>query len=715
MPDPIRQEIETTFDPTGVERAIDSTRDMAEEVELASERAQIAAKSSRDQEAALVQLVAEQQRYEERVKSGEQVDEQAELRARERAEAIEALAAQIQEKRRADERATEAAAALVQVEQQAVTVELTREQLLAENKRKLEELLRVQDRYANELRSGTAATDASERAERERLALIDRLSREVAEAEDHQARLNRELRQSVQAHRQVSDTGEDLAETQSVLSEAADSVGAAFTGLATGMLASQGVNAVFEEYEARIEATTEALKRNATAASAAAESRLNLVALRGVEDPADVARLDQLGAFSGRSAGEVARASAVVQSQLPQAGGADRDALLVELAVAGQQTTSDLQTLIPGLVGIFKQVRSEGIDDPARVAGNLFQAAVEQAGQDDPGKLSDAINRFLGLGKELGGLRTSESVGFAAAGTGLGLGSDDRAITGLTNIIFALRGRGTPEGVEILDREGIERGQDADLLAAIRQLSGAVQAGRVTAAEVEAIGGREAAPAIATLSDLSKLQDFEDQVAFVVAAGEREGRIGTDKAEALFLPNSPQGLNLQSKQASAATEAIRAADTNALRIATARQIFERELAEREQQGTLTPRETEIKLNEFDRQIGKGTELEQALTLAAGTQTDIATQVAAKILNLGGLFDFVQPTRFDRLEGPLGIRLDAKNIINELDRGPVTDAPSLNPPPAEQRPPGVVVNYNGPVYQGGDPATNVAATRGVDGG
>ena len=632
-PPPIQQRISIDADTRGVDEVSRGLDRVEQETQDTAAAALASARASGELDNQLRDLTATQRSLAEvevdhqaKVAAGEAVTESEAQASAERQAQLRGLTAALTAEADRQEQINRLVAESATTTATAAAGEATREDRLRQLRGELESLIRDQDRYERSTQQGERATEAAEAAERDRVPAIDRLSREIAQAEDEQARHSRSMRDAVAAHRQLDDQGES---TTQGLGRLADGLGVSTTalaGMAAGIIGPGGVALAYREWIQDIETANQRLQENAEIVRRNAEARLDLVALRGVEDPQEVARLDTLAAFAGRSPGEVARAGAVVESQLATATDQQKDALLVEASAAAQTSTAPVSELLKPLLAIFRQLQTAQASgdiapavDIAKVAGNLFQESIKQAGEDDPARLGQEIGKFIGVATSIGGLDVGQAAGFAAAGTSLGLPNEE-ATTGLKNVLFALRGKGTPEGREVLDREGIDT---TDVSGALRQIAEARASDQISDAELESLGGREAAPVFAALSDPARLDDFLSRVEQVSAAGRRSDRISTGKAEGIFTADSLQGLNLQSKQEESREESVRAGDQTAARADTAKAILQRLLAEREASGLVTPALSQRITAEFEAQLAQGRDVEYAIEEAEATpDTDL---------------------------------------------------------------------------------------------
>lgn len=533
-------------------------------------------------------------------------------------------------------------------------------------RQELERLIREQREYNQIVQLGAKVSDQDAEASRVRSARIDELSREMAQ----QADVTDEASASIARYRDSSGQAGQI--TAMLAGQVA--------GMASGMVGVGGIVMAYREWIREIETANQYLQENARLTRENAEARLDFAALAGIEDPEQVRALDAAAAFAGRRPGEVARVAAVFKSQFPNASNDDIQSLITEVAAAGQLTGAPLQSLALPIAGLFRETGD------ARIAGNIFQESVTQAGQADPALLGQSIGRFIGVGQQIGGLTPAEAAGFAAAGTGLGL-PDEIATTGLKNVLFAIRGRGTPEGAKVLEREGVDR---EDVQIAIQQIASAYQAGRITPAELESLGGREAAPVFAALTNEAKLGNFLVSVGSVVGAGEREGRIASDKAAGVFSEGSIQAFNLLAKQEESRAEAVRSGSPLIARQEAGRRILDRILAERIDDGSISPALAGRIRDEFNAQLAMGRSVEDAIAIAEEVpDTDYTFRSP-----LSGTLDSYSPLNLQGGLGAAGRNRGRQNIIEAPFLESMNAGPDIN----------VTVNNGTMINHGRNPET-----------
>lgn len=524
-------------------------------------------------------------------------------------------------------------------------------------------------------RSELSALDISRRRQQR----IQGLARELGKESEAQRRANVAIKDS--SISMVKHTGATNAMAQAssnasgkndTLSTAIGAAKSQLAGLASGFVGVNGIIALYGQWIDNIETANQRLQENAEIVRANAEARLNFVALQGVEDPEDVKQIDALAAFAGRPPSEFARVLGILKSQFANESDENINTLALEVAAAAQLTDSPAQDLAIGLSAIFRQ------NGDAQAAGNIFQQAIQEAGEADPARLGVEIGKLIGVAQQFGGLDTGEAAGFASAGTALGL-PNEVATTGLKNVFLSLRGRGTPEGNELLGELGVDR---SNVITALQQISQARVEGRIDDAGLESIGGREAAPIFAALSDPAILSDFLASVGRVDRAEDFDGRLVTDKAEGIFTEGSIQALNLLSKQLESQLESTRAADTRAIEIATARSALELRLAELErnpqdQVNGVTAADSERILREFDFQTARGHSVEEALTSAIKEDDNNINlfRLPGFLPGIGGQNLGVVP---DEIEGVRRTKARLENIVDPVldtvEAGPQIEAP-----------------------------------------
>lgn len=523
----------------------------------------------------------------------------------------------------------------------------------------LEALTRVQGQYEQAQREGLQLDERAERAATERRQEIDRLTREIAQQEDAEARLNRQMREGVAAHRELDDQAQKVNQTTRLFNSLTEDAIQNIAGMATGIAAGGGVVTAYQQWIENIQKVNTYLKEQGDLVRENAEARLDFVALRGVEDPAVVARLDQLAAASGRRPGEVYRAAAVFESQFPSATPEQIDQLIAGTARAGRLTTAPLNTLGGALSILFRET-----GDVAQ-SENIFQEAIEQAGEADPGRLATEIGKFVGIGRTVGGLSPAEATGFAAAATGLGI-PNEIANTGLRNLILALRGSEKPEASRVLEGAGVDR--DAPILVALKQVSDAVQRGDLSPGDLETVFSREGLGVAAALADPVKLTNFTGSVLSVIRASQLDTSIATQKAEDLFTPGSIQALNLQSKQAESRSESVRSSSTRVARQAAARAELDLLLTELIASGELSPDQAERIKDEFGAQLGQGRTVERAASVLDRVPTaDPGFPFVVRNPLTGDLATPLNPSRGVENLGVAGPIESA--LLERLNRGP----------------------------------------------
>ncbi|MEM9881414.1 MAG: hypothetical protein AAF800_00670 [Planctomycetota bacterium] len=527
------------------------------------------------------------------------------------------------------------------------------------------ELATAEDRHARAVEAGAEETDEARRESEERHRAMERLAREIADVEDREERLNRELRASVDARRQAGDATDETGRRTGFMAGKLDDAAGAIKGMVAGMIGAEGINKLMEAYGARVDAANRYLEENIRLTREAAQARLNLAALSGAETPEDVAFLGQVARFAARDEGDVARLQAQFTSQFPQASEDDIRALVIETAAFSQGNDAALSEVAPGIAAIYRQTGN------ARTAANLLLKGVEQAGEVDPGRFADALSKFLTVSGTIGGLDPGEGVGYFAGGTGIGLSADE-TVTALTASIYALVGEGTPAGQEIRDREGID---NTDYRLALSQFAEAAAAGRISRAEIGTFGGDSAAPLLAALADPQQFAAFEAKAHEVDAAEELPGRLSTDVNRGIFDSSRLQELNLLIGQFEEGERAVRRRDERALEAEAARQALGEVLAERVSVGQLTPLASERITERYDRMIARGRGIEQTVRRSLQTPAEPFIEFGDAESGRVGLYNDRLDVLFMR-NGPRG-RI-AQEVLDRLEAGPQLDPDVIDP-------------------------------------
>ena len=289
------------------------------------------------------------------------------------------------------------------------------------------------------------------------LRAISRATEELAEATRKAGQQTEVLtdaeRKKTDATKEAGNQAQVAGEKNEGLAGALAAVQSGAMGFVSTLAGAAGLNALMAEYQQRIAAVNQSLIENAKLTRDAAQARLDLVALKGVEKKEDVLFIDQAAAIAGRGAGEVARTMAVVQSRLPNASDEQIKELVGAIAYKGQQTEAPLAQLAEPFINLFQETKS------ARTASNVLEETIKQAGEVDPGKIGPLMAKVMGTARSVGKMSTGEAAGFTAAATGLGL-VNEVAVTGVEKLILGIRGKAGVEGpgAEIMDREGIDRG-----------------------------------------------------------------------------------------------------------------------------------------------------------------------------------------------------------------------------------------------------------------
>jgi len=495
------------------------------------------------------------------------------------------------------------------------------------------------------------------------LRAISRATEELAEATRKAGQQTEVLtdaeRKKTDATKEAGNQAQVAGEKNEGLAGALAAVQSGAMGFVSTLAGAAGLNALMAEYQQRIAAVNQSLIENAKLTRDAAQARLDLVALKGVEKKEDVLFIDQAAAIAGRGAGEVARTMAVVKSRLPNASDEQIKELVGAIAYKGQQTEAPLVQLAEPFINLFQKTKS------ARTASNVLEETIKQAGEVDPGKIGPLMAKVMGTARSVGKMSTGEAAGFTAAATGLGL-VNEVAVTGVEKLILGIRGKAGVEGpgAEIMDREGIDRGS---VSGALRQVTSAYREGRITDAELESIGGVEGLRVLGKLTDKQTETDFFSKVDAVVASESRTTDDVFDKSQTLFGKGSIQGGNLQVKQLESEVGSVRAGDERALRADIGRKTVELILRKAQAQGSISPGDVDLKLEAYGKALGQG---DDPVTAAERVEFDKSTFDGIKSIFTGqsrfgpelgrGVFESLQ----------LGPNLDP-NIVREFNIEPAT--------------------------------------------
>ena len=467
-----------------------------------------------------------------------------------------------------------------------------------------------------------------------------KVTEETTRATDKASRASREHTDTVDKQKRATD---DQTEAQGRGNQVTQAATATLTGLGAAFLGANGIIEMYDQWIERIERSSERLRENASIARDNAEARLDLVALQGVETVEQVNAINKAAAFAGRRPGEVAQLGTFLTSQLPGASSDEINQISLATASVGRTSTAPLTEIASGILPLYRATGD------ATVASNIYLEAVRQAGEPDAGEFGQILGENIALIQANAGVDVGEAAGFISAGTGVGITSRN-ALTALNAVNFSIRGQGTPRGNEIFERLGIT--DRSNVLDVLEQLVAASEAGELSTADIEALGGREAAGLFATLADPKIFEDFRQRVQAVDAREEFTGDLAQQNADSIFGSSPLQRFNILAKTFEAESEGIRAGDENASRVETFRKglaaLLDAELAKPDG-GTrnITPDLAGKIQEEFEFQVGRGLSAEDALR--------IAEDVPRRPLNVPGLTGPVRglsgrQIRADELDG-----------------------------------------------------------------
>lgn len=302
---------------------------------------------------------------------------------------------------------------------------------------------------------------------------------------------------------------------------------------------------------------------------------------------------------------ELTRTFAQLKSQTANISEEERLAIFQQL-VETSLTTSAKPT---ELVELFSK-GARFVPDPQQLQNIIAQTIIESP-ESDPAVLARLLPEVLPAGVAAGitPAETAGALSFAAGEAG----TASQGATGLRNILLALRGRGTPESREILERVGA--GPEGNFFQQIDALSGAFGSGELGLADLEAIGGRENTALLSAL--LRNPQGLRDTVGRVVGAQGGDD-ITRGKLERTLDEFAGQNTELLTRQSEARIESLRLNDTDSARANLGRLLFEEQLR---QNGELSTFRRASQLFGYDVFTGLGISPETSVGLIEPFFTD----------------------------------------------------------------------------------------------
>ena len=433
----------------------------------------------------------------------------------------------------------------------------------------------------------------------------------LEEAIRHEEKFARQTDQTTEATGKATKATQSSTESLQSYEKASLVAQSAMKGMVFSIVGVGGLMKAWQAYTADIQANSEAMKENAKVSQQLAEQRLDLAALRGVESPEDIKKLDALASFSGRSQGEVARANTVVTSRFGDLSKEAQNQLMMEIAAMGRTTSTSLVDLADP----FSTLIREGMSP--REASNVLQQAIIDAGEPDPSRLGQQIGRIAGVAKEAGGLSPAQAAGLAAGSTQLNL-MNETAATGFRNIILAIRGKGTPQGNAVMSRLKLDR---SDVLGSLQAMGEAAQRGDINAADMEAIAGRENIAVLAALGNAGKRGKVFDAIANAEAASAKPESLVLGRQQEIFGSSPMLAFNQAKKILDAQIESTKANDGLSANRALGRkrmELFTRKLVA---SGDITEARANAMLSSYDYWIGTGENVAVAMNLAKDARTN----------------------------------------------------------------------------------------------
>jgi len=191
----------------------------------------------------------------------------------------------------------------------------------------------------------------------------------------------------------------------------------------------------------------------------------------------------------------------------------------------------------------------------------------------DLSEMGQYLPQFLPLGIA-GGLTGAQTAGLWAYAT-TRTGSPEKATVGIRNIFMALRGKGTPESQELLQRLGI--GPEMNIFEQLSALSAAQKKGGVGLTEAETIAGKENAALL--MSMLTKPAAMMESVSDVTKADRPDIDIVKDKLNKIMGQDEIARLEEEGRQLGIEIQNIKGRDVKALKMNIFLKQYEKQMRE----------------------------------------------------------------------------------------------------------------------------------------
>ncbi len=435
----------------------------------------------------------------------------------------------------------------------------TREQQLASQRARLEQLLRSEDRYEQALNDGRRVSDRATEASRRRKREIDKLSRSLAAERRVQDRATASVRRHAVAADTSAASAGRLGGVTGALTGRFASVGASLLGTG-GLIAALGI--LGRDLEERTRQTRDFLDAN-----------LELQFLSDSFNGQERDFLASASIFGGQDPSETTRAFTQLKSRFPGQSDEALQGLFLEILETGRATTAPLTPLTDAFSGLFQATGD------AQASQNILRETIIQAGQADPQVITTLLGKFIGPGTGVLGLTAGESAGGVAGVTGLTTQRPEEQVQGLLTFLLNIKGKGTPDINEILEGAGIDR-TSGDALEVASRVLDAVDRGKISIDQFETLTGREGIKIGSALLDPSRRTAFFEKVRKVA---EQEFNTDDPTAQAIadqFQDDPRQALNFAIKQAETQAKVANSQDQGALEAALARQLLDNELKSR---------------------------------------------------------------------------------------------------------------------------------------
>jgi len=224
------------------------------------------------------------------------------------------------------------------------------------------------------------------------------------------------------------------------------------------------------------------------------------------------------------------------------------------LELGRMEPEAELKSIVGVLTVYAKETRQQNINQ----IQNVIRQTLSRAGA-ELGQMGQYLPQFLSLGIS-GGLTGAETAGLWAFATTRSP-SPEKATAGIRNIFMALRGKGTPEGQEILQRLGIT--PEMNIFEQLTALSAQQRAGRFGIPEAETIAMKENAALL--MSMLTEPKAMMETVRQITGVARPDIDITRDKLNLIMGTDEFARLEEKIRQDRTAIEGIKGRDIKSLR------------------------------------------------------------------------------------------------------------------------------------------------------